>query len=40
MRLRPDHSIVKMARWETPSDRVTGVRDLVRRMAEIAATAG
>jgi transcription-repair coupling factor (superfamily II helicase) len=40
MRLRPDHSIVKMARWETPSDRVTGVRDLVRRMAEIAAKAG
>ncbi len=40
MRLRPDHSIVKMARWETPSDRVTGVRDLVRRMSEIAVAAG
>ena len=40
MRLRPDHSIVKSAKWETPPDRIEGVRDLVRRMAEIAAMAG
>jgi transcription-repair coupling factor (superfamily II helicase) len=37
-RLQPDHKLVYKADWATPTARLTGVRWLVRELAEIAAT--
>jgi len=36
-KLRPDHRLVLMRSWETPDDRLKGVRRLIRELAAIAA---
>ena len=36
-KLRPDHRLVYRRTWETPADRLKGVRDLTRALAKIAA---
>jgi transcription-repair coupling factor (superfamily II helicase) len=40
VKLRPDHRLVVQRSWETAGDRVTGVRQLLRQIAEIASRAG
>ena len=39
VKLRPDHRLVIQRNWETGGDRVAGVRQLLRQIAEIAARA-
>lgn len=36
VRLRPDQKVVVMRPWKTPTDRLTGVRQLIERLAKIA----
>jgi len=39
VKLRPDHRLVVQRSWETPPERVAGVRQLLRQIAEIAGRA-
>ena len=39
VRLRPDHNLVYMSRWERQQDRLDGVRELAATLARIAETA-
>ncbi|MGB8273798.1 MAG: transcription-repair coupling factor [Alphaproteobacteria bacterium] len=40
VKLRPDHRLVYSSRWETPPERISGLRALLQRIGEIAAASG
>ena len=37
IRIRPDQKLIVMRPWKTPTDRLTGVRNIIKKLAEIAA---
>ena len=36
VKLQPDHRLIYYANWPDPEDRLTGTRDLLKRLAKIA----
>jgi hypothetical protein len=37
VKLQPDHRLIYYANWQTPEARLAGARDLLQRLAKIAA---
>lgn len=36
IRIRPDQKLIVIRPWKNPSDRLTGVRNIIKKLSEIA----